>query len=356
MDRFCAAIFLLLLNFAGAAAQSGRASGYSESAETKIVGKALLSEPGKNSDAAGDADVLKVKTDLVTIPVRVRTTNGKFVPSIRQHEFKIYENGVEQQIGYFSDAEQPFTVALVLDMSYSSVFKLEEIQAAARIFTLKLRPGDRVSVISFDQKPHVLCEPTSDRRILQLAIGGSRIASGTALYDTLDEVFARLSSAGGRKAIVLLSDGVDTSSMLANAESVASQFSGSDVIVYPIEYNTFSDVQKSRDKDAEVHFDEDDRPYTVKSPAKKGERASDYAAAKEFLRTIADQTGGRTYPVSSTTNLNDAFSQIAEELRRIYSVGYYPAEDRKPGAVYGIKVRVYRPDLKITARDHYRGK
>ena len=355
MERLCATFVLLLLNFASVPAQSGRPTGYSESSETKIVGRPANTTASKG-DSAGDADVVKVRTDLVTIPVRVRTTDGKFVSSIRQPEFKIYENGVEQQIGYFSDAEQPFTVALVLDMSYSSVFKLEDIQAAARIFTFKLRPGDRVSVISFDAKPHVLCEPTSDRRILQLAIDGSRIASGTAVYDTLDEVFARLSSAGGRKAIVLLSDGVDTSSLVANAQSVANRFTSEDVIVYPIEYNTYSDVQKSRDKDAEVYFDEDDRRYTVKSPARKGEREIDYVAAKEFLRTVADQTGGRTYNVSSTTNLNEAFSQIAEELRRIYSVGYYPTEDRKPGAVYGIKVRVYRPNLKITARDHYRGK
>ena len=354
MEKFGTVFFLVLLAFAGAPAQSGRSTGYSESGEAQIIGKSPST--AKNAEPTADRDVVQVKTDLVTIPVRVRTTDGKFVPSIRQHEFKIYENGVEQQLGFFSDAEQPFTVALVLDMSYSSVFKLEEIQAAARIFTLKLREGDRVSVISFDEKPHVLCEPTSDRRILQLAINGSRIASGTSLYDSLNEVFNRLSATGGRKAIVLLSDGVDTSSLRSSAESVANRFNGEDVIVYPIEYNTFSDVQKARDKDAEIRYDEDDRPFVVKSAPGKGERSSDYLAAKSFLRTIADQTGGRTYPVTSTTNLNEAFSQIAEELRRIYSVGYYPAEDRKPGAVYGIKVRVYRPNLKITARDHYRGK
>ena len=356
MERLCTVILVVLLAFSGAVAQSGRSTGYSESSEARVVGKPALNPPANHTGRTVDREVLQVRTDLVTIPVRIRTTDGKFVPNIRQHEFKIYENGVEQQIGYFSDAEQPFTVALVLDMSYSSVFKLDDIQAAARIFTFKLRPGDRVSVISFDEKPHILCEPTSDRRILQLAINGSRIGSGTSLYDTLDDVFTRLSTTGGRKAIVLLSDGVDTSSMLADAASIESRFAGEDVIVYPIAYNTYADVQKARDKDAEIRYDEDDRPFLVKSAPRKGERVADYAAAKEFLGTLAEQTGGRTYQVSSTTNLNDAFSQIAEELRRIYSVGFYPAEDRKPGEVYGIKVRVYRPNLKITARDHYRGK
>jgi Ca-activated chloride channel homolog len=321
-----------------------------------MMGRPAATRKGTTTANNEDHDVIRVNTNLVTIPVRILTADGKPVGRVRQSEFKIYENGVEQEVAYFSDAEQPFTVALVLDMSYSSVFKLDDIQWAARIFTLKLRPDDKVSVVSFDEKPHVLCEPTNDRRILQLAINGSRIASGTSVYDTLDDVFDKLSSTGGRKAIVLLSDGVDTTSALSTAAEVANRFAGEDVIVYPIQYNTFTDVQKSRDKDAEVRFDEDDRPYVVKSAPKKGERSQDYETAHAFLRSISEQTGGRVYEVSSTTNLNDAFSQIAEELRRIYSVGYYPAEDRKSGAVYDIKVRVYRPNLKITARNHYHGK
>jgi len=82
----------------------------------------------------------------------------------------------------------------------------------------------------------------------------------------------------------------------------------------------------------------------------------DYEAARKFLKSISDQTGGSVFRVASTTNLNDAFTKIADELRRVYSLGYYPSEDRKSGATYDIKVRVYRPDLKITARNHYLGK
>jgi len=129
-----------------------------------------------------------------------------------------------------------------------------------------------------------------------------------------------------------------------------------DIIVYPLQYDTFDDVQKSRRKDAEIRFDENDRPYAVQSSPKKGEREQDYEAARVFFRNISDQTGGRVYKVSSTTNLNDAFSKIADELRKIYSLGYYPSEDRQSGATYDIKVRVYRPDLKITARNQYLGK
>lgn len=337
--------------------QSGRTTGYSESGTTRMIQPSRPAERSKPEPNKSDGDVLHVSTDLVTIPVRISTRDGKPVKNVLKKEFGVFENGVAQEIAYFSNEEQPFTVALVLDMSYSSVFKLDDIRTAARIFILKLRPHDRVMVISFDEKPQVLCEPTNDRRVLQLAIEGARLGSGTALYDTLDSVVVdKLSQIPGRRAIVLLTDGVDTSSAKADAAAVKERFTNDDTIIYALQYNTFEDVKKNREKNAEVRFDENDRPYVVQRPPAKGERELDYQKGESFLRTVSEETGGRVYRVSSTTNLNDAFSDIASELRKIYSLGYYPNEDRNPGTVYDIKVRVYRPDLKVTARNQYLGK
>jgi Ca-activated chloride channel family protein len=335
--------------------QSGRTTGYSESRPARITNRTVAVPPiEKDRD---DDDIVRVATDLITIPVRIATRDGKPVANLTRKEFKVFENGIEQEIAYFSDDEQPFTVALVLDMSYSSVFKLEDIQLAARIFVSKLREHDRVMVVAFDEKPRILCQPTNDRRVLRLAIDGAKIASGTALYDTLDAVTrGELASVPGRRAIVLLSDGVDTASVLSNAKAITRNFGEEDVIVYPIQYDTFGDVQKSRKKDAEIRYDENDRPYFVQAPPRKGEREQDYKAARSFFDGISELTGGRVYRVSSTTNLNDAFANIANELRRIYSLGYYPAEHRRSAAVYDIKVRVYRPDLTITARNQFAGK
>lgn len=355
MNKISSVAAILVAGILSISAQSGRTTGYSESGTTRLSSETKT--PVTNSDPKTDVDVVKVPTDLVTIPVKITTLTGRPVPDVRRNEFKIFENGVEQEIAYFSDADQPFTVVLLLDMSYSSVFRLEFIQLAARIFVAKLREHDRVMVVSFDEKPHVLCEPTNDRRVLNLAINGSEIASGTALYDALDMLLHdKLSAISGRRAVVMLSDGVDTSSKATDAGAVEKHFGAEDVIVYPIVYDTFEDVQKNRRKDAEVRFDDNDRPYTVIVPPKKGEREHDYQVARSFLKGISDQTGGSVYRVSTTTNLNDAFTKIADELRRVYSLGYYPSEDRKSGATYDIKVRVYRPDLKITARDRYLGK
>ena len=334
-------------------AQSGRTKTYSESSpqaeKTEIKPQTESEQNQTDSD-----DIIKIDTDLVIIPAQITDRKGRTILDLKQAEFKIFENGAEQEIAYFSNQEQPFTVALVLDMSYSSVFKLQEIQAAAFAFVNQLRGGDKVMVVSFDETVRVLCEPTDNRKVLKLAIEGANIGSGTSLYTALDlvlnEKFSRIS---GRKAVVLLSDGVDTSSKKLTSADILRSIGDNDALIYPIKYDTYDDVQRNRKKNAEVLYDENDRPYTVEKPRQKGEREEDYRNANEFLKELSAQTGGSLYRVSSTTNLNQAFAKIADELRKIYSLGYYPSNPRQMGVRYAVNVRVYRPNLKIRAKESY---
>ena len=303
---------------------------------------------------AADKETIRVETDLVTVPVRVISKSSKPLTDIKQSEFGIFENDVEQKVAYFSSVDQPFTVALLLDMSYSTVFKLNEIQSAALQFVSQLKSNDKVTVIAFDEKPRVLCQPTSDRKVLRLAIEAVRTGSGTTVYDALDLALIRqLGSTTGRKAIVMLSDGVDTYSSKASKKDILRLIEEDDVIVYPLRYDTFDDVRKNRRKDAQIRYDDDDKPYIYEAPPGKGERESDYAEAREFLDAIADSSGGRVFKVSSSTNLNIAFTKIAEELRKTYSLGYYPSDERLPGVTYTLKVRIYRPDLNIRTRESF---
>ena len=373
--RFRAAVFLIsmIMVAVSVAAQSGRTKSYSESRATtqraKSVAAPNVGTAGNTgqtsapaSKTAGSAEqpeleVIKIETDLVIVPFRVTDKSGRTITNIRQDEVKIFEGGEERDIAWFSDLDQPFTVALVLDMSYSSVFKLKDIQDAAKKFVSLLRPADRVMVISFAERPIVLCEATGDRRVLNMAIEGAKIESGTGLYRTLDMVLnQKLRPIDGRKAVVLLSDGVDTSSKLETAATVGKDTVESDALIFPIRYNTFDDAQKNRRNTAPIQYDDNDRPYTVETRQSKGEREEDYAFAKEFLQTIAQDTGGRMYNVSSTTNLDEAFANIANELRKIYSLGYYPSSERESGASFDIKVRVYRPDLNIRTKERFTGR
>ena len=354
----CPAIisFILLFALQSGFGQSGRVPVYSESSSSKdksvetSVPAVAVSEK-KTSD---NEEIIRIDTDLVIIPAQITDRRGKPVNNIGKEEFKIFENGIEQEIAYFSGEEQPFTVALILDMSHSSVFKLAEIQAAALAFVNQLRENDKVMVVSFDEKVRVLCEPTNNRKVLRLAIEGSRIASGTSLYEAMNTVLdQKLRDISGRKAIILLSDGVDTSSRQQTSADILRAAAETDVLIYPVRYDTYDDVQKSRRESAQIFYDENDRPYTKQRAREKGEREEDYRLAEEFTEELANQSGGKVYRVSSTTNLNTAFSKIAMELRQVYNIGYYPGNERKSNVRYSVKVRVYRPDLIIRARNSY---
>lgn len=350
--RFAVLVIAIFIS-SSAFGQSGRTKNYSESKSNISPTEQPIRGDDKPVQTSPD-DVIRVETDLVTIPVRITHRGGRPVADVRKDEFKIFENGAEQEIAYFSNEDQPFTVALLLDTSYSAVFKIDEIRAAALSFVRQLRESDKVMVVGFNEKATILCKPTNDRKVLKLAIDGARIGSGTSVYAALDEVISeQFKSVQGRKAIVILSDGVDTSSKLSNAATIEADLLESDILIYPIQYNTFDDVQKTRRNNAEIRYDDNDRPYVVEATPVRGERTSDYIEAREFFKTIADSTGGRVYKVNSTTNLDRSFADIANELRRIYGLGYYPIGERKAGEEYDIRVRVYRPDLVIHARSKY---
>ncbi|MDQ3908586.1 MAG: VWA domain-containing protein, partial [Acidobacteriota bacterium] len=188
-------------------------------------------------EEVGDDEVISVNTTLVTIPVSVRDRDGKYIPDLRKEDFRIYEDGVEQQVAYFATVEKPFTVALLIDTSGSTRYKMDEMQDAAISFVDQLRPDDRVIVVSFDDQVRVLCEATNDRNALRSAIRTARRGEGTRLYDAVDFVInQRLSRIEGRKAVVLFTDGVDTTSKHANYQSTVREAEESDSLIYSVQY------------------------------------------------------------------------------------------------------------------------
>ena len=285
--------------------------------------------------------VQRVETNLITIPVSVFDRNGLYIPNLKKEDFKIFEDGKEQQIEYFGTSEKPFTVILLLDTSPSTEYEIDEIRAAATVFVDQLKPQDKVMVIEFDGDVQVLAEATGDRPTIYKAIKKADFGSGTALYDAVTfSLSRRLKAIDGRKAIVLFTDGVDTQSSKSNYDSTLSLAEESDSLVFPIYYNTY---QKTRD-DA----------FDVWGPPPPGTTAREYAVGKKYLEELAAYTGGRVFrPEATPGGLTAAFEGIAEELRRQYNIGYIPIEDGKPGQRKQIKVRVNRPNLVLRARDSY---
>ncbi len=293
-----------------------------------------------------DGETLRIETNLITIPVSVFDRNGLYIPNIRQSEFKIFEDGVEQEIAYFSTTDKPFTVALVLDVSPSTAYKIEEIQRGAAAFVDQLQPQDRVIVIEFDHGINVRTKPTNDRELIYKAIKKASFGNGTSLYNAVDEaVRKQLAAIPGRKAVVLFTDGVDTTSRKNSYDSTLQYVEESDSMIFPIYYNTYYD---NRPRNA-GRF-----PDIFGGGIISGISAEEYALGREYLDDLADATGGRVFrPESTPGGLIRAFEGIAEELRRQYNIGFVPKDEGKKGQRKSIRVRVERPNLHLRARDSY---
>lgn len=312
---------------------------------------------------ADDGDVIKVNTQLVSVPVRVMDRKGRFIGGLNKENFKVFEDGKEQEVAMFSNENEPFTVALMLDMSYSTKFKITEIQAAALAFIDQLRPQDQVMVVSFDGEVHVLCESTNDRKEIHRAIRSTKIATGTSLYEAVDLVMNnRLRLIEGRKAIILFSDGVDTTSRRAHDLNNLHDAMELDSLIYTIKYDTFADVQNMSNvpivQQPKISVPTKENPLpsvlsTIAMPGTQGTTAAEYEKAAEYLDQLAARTGGRRYDATSLGNLAEAYSRIASELREFYSVGFYPTEEMRSGKSLNVKVKVDKDGLVVRSRGMY---
>jgi VWFA-related protein len=291
---------------------------------------------------------LKIETNLVTIPVSVFDRNGLYIPGLRQSEFKIFEEGVEQEIAYFGTTDKPFTVALVIDVSPSTAYKIEEIRRAAIAFVDQLGPQDTLIVIEFDHSVNVLAKATKDRAAIYKAINKADFGDGTSLYNAVDESLRKqLSKIEGRKAVVLFTDGVDTTSRKNSYDSTLNYAEESDSLIFPIYYNTFADNNRRISSPFPDIFG--GGIYTT-----SGSSSEEYALGRKYLEELADATGGRVFrPAATPGGLTRAFEGIAEELRRQYNIGYVPNAEGKSGQRKQIRIRVDRPNLLIRSRDSY---
>lgn len=316
------------------------------------AGSELPSDPKNKTTAdvsAEGEDIVKVETDLITIPVSVFDRSGLYIPNLQKSNFKIFEDGKEQDIAYFGTSDKPFTVVLLIDVSPSTAYQIEEIQQAANAFVEQLKPQDSVMVIEFDDRVHVLTEPTSDRQQIFKAIRKTGFGGGTSLYDAVTfAIRKRLNGIEGRKAVVLFTDGVDTTSRKSTYDTTLDDAEESDSLIFPIYYNTFLDNQRR----TVGSF-----PPDILMPLPqtgRGESAAEYALGKKYLEELATYTGGRVFrPEATPGGLTAAFEGIAEELRRQYNIGFVPKDEGKPGQRKLVKVRVDRPNLIVRARDSY---
>ena len=319
-------------------------------ADDGVVNEAKISPDGETVEG----DVIRFDTSLVTVPVSVMDRSGRYVPLLSRKNFQIFENGIEQKIAYFATTNSPFSVVLLIDTSGSTQFRLDDIQNAAINFVEKLKPSDSVMVMSFDDRIDVLCNATTDRNTITKAIRRTRTGGGTRLYDAVQDILTKqLKTITGRKAVVLFTDGVDTTSRRASFDSTIRLAEESDAPIYSVDYDTSGTgtlgipggIPGGRGTILGLPLP---RPTST-----GGVTPGDYRRAVRYLHALSDKTGGRFYSGDSLFGIAQAFTWIAEELGRQYSIGYYPLSAGKEGERRQIKVKTTEADLVVKARDSY---
>jgi Ca-activated chloride channel family protein len=265
--------------------------------------------------------------ELVSLNVTVADGTGKYITDLTAEDFNVFEDGVKQDVTFFTKTNLPIALALLLDTSASMDTKLPTAQEAAVGFAKRLRPQDLAEVIDFDSRVVVLQNFTTSAAELEQAIRKTSAGGSTSLYNAvyialkdLKKVVARNVEEIRRQAIVVLSDGEDTSSLLP-FEEVLDLAKRSETAIYSI---------------------------GLRAPEGPGTVTKGFKEAEFVLRQFSQETGGRAFFPSQLADLAGVYGQISDELSSQYTVGYTPRNPRRDGAWRRIVVRAARPN--VTAR------
>jgi Ca-activated chloride channel homolog len=266
--------------------------------------------------------------ELVSLSVTV-TEGAKYIADLNEEEFEVFEDGAKQRVSFFSREHQPIALAILLDTSNSMQEQLPTAQEAAIGFVKRMRPQDAMEVVAFNSQVDVVQPMTSDQAKLEHAIKGTTVNGSTSLYNALYVSLKgmrklRVQSADEirRHAIVVLSDGDDTSSLMPY-EEVLDLAKRSETAIYAIGLKQ-QDLGRPRFKEAEF-----------------------------VLRQLSQETGGRAFFINSISELPKIYQQISEELANQYTLAYTPKNPLRNGAWRRIVVRVTRPGLAARTRQGY---
>lgn len=343
----------------------------------------------QNTKVEDDDEILKIETQLVDVPIVVTNQDGKPILNLKSENFDIFEDGKKQELSAFTTTNAPFEVALLLDTSGSTRSDLRLIKRSAAMFINSLRSGDKVSIISFNTEvengasyaiSEILIGLTNDRQKLEAALENVKTSNGTPFYDGLLQVVENVfkdkptEKSRGRRALVALTDGVDSTSD-AGFDEVQELLNKSGITTYFININTRDEFEQNilGDCQTATHFSTSQirRYYSSISNSSKLEKVYDFCKIGDFERlamsklfyqiaenemeTLAKTSGGKVFPAGSLRDARTIFKNIAEEIGTKYSLGYYSTNDKRDGKYRRIKVESKNlpKGTQIRAREGY---
>lgn len=295
-----------------------------------------------NTDEASE-DQIKLEARLVNLNVKVTDADGKTLPSLTKENFAVLEDGVPQEISYFEPVTAPLNIVLLLDLSGSTEHKIKIMKKAAQKFVDSLKPADRIAVAGFTRRFFIISNFTTDHKLLKDRIGDIKNRhSGTAYYDAMWATLDLLQEANTtRKAIVVLTDGVDNS--LDHPDSAE----------YDPRHGFDDLLARTEEADATIYPIYLDTEYeTIGSGGRSGHEA--YVTARKQLQALADQTGAMVFKAERAEDLEGVYQQVAAELHSLYSMAYAPKVVRKDGKWRKVSIGVNLPGAKLrTKRGYY---
>jgi Ca-activated chloride channel family protein len=357
----------------------------------RVNGTDQTTEAKKSSDEVDEGDVIRVETQLVSVPAVVTDGSGRPLSGLRPENFRIVEDGQPQTIANFGTTETPFEIALLLDTSGSTRDDVALIRAAANSFIAALRPGDRVGVVAFNTARtvaapiaavEVLTPLTGDREALKIAIENLGASQGTPYYDGLERIADSIfrdppsEEVRGRRAVVALTDGVDSSSN-SDFATAKMKLSRVGVACYFIQVNTEDFVEDRLMKDCnddgqlalsqrqiqryrEIFFPkakaENFNSFCQMGPFERMSISRElYNLARREMNDLSRVSGGRSFVAATLADARAAFARVAEDIGTQYSLGYYPTNKARDGKFRSIKleVRGVKDKAVIRARDGY---
>lgn len=284
------------------------------------------------SRAQGQTPSFKSTVDVVSMNVTVMNTSVGYVTDLNEEDFSVYEDGAKQDLTLFNKTRLPIALVLLIDTSSSMEEKLSTAQQAAIGFAAQLRSQDSAEVIEFDSRVEVLQPFTSDRAAVERAIKQTTAGGSTSLYNAvyialkaLQKIKATQAEDIRRQAIVLLSDGEDTSSLV-----------------------TFEELEELA-KRSETGI------FAIGLQGREASVSRGFREANFALRQLATDTGGRAFFINDIKELSGVYAQITDELSSQYTLGYTSKNARFDGAWRRIVVRVNRPSVTVRTKQGYYG-
>ena len=291
-------------------------------------------------------DTVRIDTDLVSLSVSVfNHKSSKTVARLEQKDFAVFENAAPQEVLFFASSETPFDLVLLLDLSGSTIDKIDLIRKSAKRFVDAARPSDRIAICTFAAEIQVVARVSSDQAALKKSIDDiERPGGGTNFWDALrfvmDHVLGQSRAENRRSAVVVMTDGVDNALPGVYGDGSATSFEDLLKIVQPLDTIVLP-----------IYLD------TEKEADKRGMLKEAYALARQQLAVLAAESGNVIYQARKVKDLEGVFEQVMRDLSTVYNIGYRPTNRVRDGSWRTVSVQLLgHPDLAVRARRGYYGK